>query len=138
MPRLPFTSTVKSHGRRTAARATSMAPSAPEPNRSSALEASSTVTAPVPPPGSGRSAMNVADCAQTLAISPVIHSAMSIRWQPRSAIVVPPIARSNRQSKGVAGSVNSSDSQVARHSLTSPTAPSATMRRISAMAGSRR
>ena len=53
-------------------------------------------------------------------------------------MVVPPIARSKRQSQGVAGSANSSDSQVARQSLTSPTTPSAIMRRISAIAGSRR
>ena len=53
-------------------------------------------------------------------------------------MVVPPMARSNRQSYGVAGSVNSSESQVARHSRTSPIAPSAIMRRISATAGSLR
>jgi hypothetical protein len=53
-------------------------------------------------------------------------------------MVVPPIARSNRQSYGVAGSVNSSDSQRPRHSRTSPITPSAIIRRISATAGSRR
>ena len=82
--------------------------------------------------------MNVAACAQTLSTGPAMHSAMSIRWLPRSAMVVPPMARSKRQSYGVAGSANSSDSQVARQSLISPTAPSAIMRRISAIAGSRR
>jgi len=82
--------------------------------------------------------MNVSDWAHTSVIGPAIQVAMSIRWQPRSAIVVPPMARSNRQSKGVAGSVNSSESQVARHSRTSPISPSAIIRRISATAGSRR
>ena len=82
--------------------------------------------------------MKVTACAQTLSTGPAMHRAMSIRWLPRSAIVVPPMARSKRQSQGVAGSANSSDSQVARHSLIWPTAPSAIIRRISAIAGSRR
>ncbi len=38
-------------------------------------------------------------------------------------MVVPPMAASNRQSKGVAGSVNSSESQVPRHSRSSPIGP---------------
>ena len=59
-------------------------------------------------------------------------------WPPRSAIVVPPIARSNRQSNGIAGSTNSSESQIARHSRTSPTAPSSIIRFINATAGRRR
>jgi hypothetical protein len=50
-------------------------------------------------------------------MSPTIQRARSIRWLPRSAIVVPPSSRSKRQSNPVAGSVNSSDSQVARQSL---------------------
>jgi len=89
-----------------------------------------------PVPATGRSVMNVCDCALTSLISPTIQRARSIRWLPRSAIVVPPMARSNRQSQGVAGSVNSSDSQLARHSRTSPTTPSATIWRMSATAGS--
>ena len=68
--------------------------------------------------------MNVSDWAETSAIGPTIQSAMSSMWLPRSAIVVPPIARSKRQSNGVAGSVNSSDSHVARHRRTSPIVPS--------------
>ena len=82
--------------------------------------------------------MNVSAWAQTARIPPACQCARSMRWQPRSAMVVPPMARSKRQSNGVAGSVNSSESQVARHSRSSPMAPSAIMRRISDTAGSRR
>ena len=42
--------------------------------------------------------MNVVACAHVLSTGPAMVSAMSIRWQPRSAIVVPPMARSKRQS----------------------------------------
>jgi len=98
VPRLPFTSTVKSQGRPTAARATSNTPSAPDSNRSRALAASSTVTGVEPPSADGREEMNVAACAQVPFTGPAMVSAMSMRWQPRSVIVVPPMARSNRQS----------------------------------------
>jgi hypothetical protein len=72
-------STVKSHGRRTAERAISTVPRAPEANRTRADDASSTVTGSLPPPGSRRSVINVSDWAQTSLIGPAIHAAMSSR-----------------------------------------------------------
>jgi hypothetical protein len=101
----------------------SKVPRAPPVKRTRAEEASSTVTAV-----SERSRTNVSDCALTWSISPTIQRARSIRFAPRSAIVVPPVRPSKRQSNGVAGSTNSSESQVARQSRTSPTAPSSTTR----------
>ena len=130
VPRSPFTSIVKSHGRLTATRAISNTPRAPDSNRTKAADASSTVTA-LP----DRWRMNVSDCPLTSAMGPAIQVAMSIRWLPRSAIVVPPIDRSKRQSKGILGSTNSSESQVARSSLILPTAPSPIIRFIRDTAG---
>ena len=65
---------VKSHGRRTAVRATSIVPSAPDSKRSRALAASSTVTG-IPE----RERMNVVACAHVLSTGPAMASAMSIR-----------------------------------------------------------
>ena len=128
-----MTSTVRSHGRRTAVRAISKTPRPPDPKRTSADEASSTVTA-LPE----RSGLNVSDWPLTSLIGPAIQVAMSTRWLPRSEIVVPPIDRSNRQSNGIAGSTNSSESQLARTSLIFPTAPSSIIRFIRETAGSLR
>ena len=71
-------------------------------------------------------------------MGPAIQVAMSNRWLPRSAIVVPPSERSKRQSNGIAGSTNSSDSQLPRTSLTLPTAPSSIIRFMRETAGRRR
>ena len=49
-----------------------------------------------------------------------------------------PMLRSKRQSNGVAGLTNSSESHVPRQSLTVPIAPSSTILFISDTAGSRR
>ena len=133
VPRSPLTSIVKSHGLRTAVRAISKTPRAPDSNRASADDASSTVTE-----RPDRSRTNVSDWPLTSTIGPAIQVAMSSRWLPRSAIVVPPIDRSKRQSNGIVASTNSSDSHVPRTSLTPPTAPSSIIRFISATAGSRR
>ena len=131
---------VKSQGRRTQDRVISMMPRAPDSKRTRAEEASSISTGRVVPgfAGLARSRTKVSDCALTSAISPTIQCAMSMRCAPRSAIDVPPIFRSKRQSKGIAGSTNSSESQIARHSWTLPTLPSAIMRFISETAGSLR
>ena len=74
----------------------------------------------------------------TSSIGPSIHVAMSIRWLPRSPMVLPPIDDSNRQSKAMSGSTNSSESQVPRQRWTSPSSPFATISAISETAGRRR
>ena len=124
---------MKSHGRRTAIRATSKAPRAPDSNRARADDASSTVTA-----WFDRRGTNVADWPLTSAMPPAIHVAMSMRWLPRSAIVVPPMDRSKRQSNGIDGSTNSSESQTPRTKRTVPTAPSSIILFMSETAGSLR
>ena len=111
VPRVPLASTQKSQGRPAHVFAVSNTPSAPLANRSSADEASSTSTSPGAP---FRVVVNVSDCALTEVISPTVHLARSMRCAPRSEIVLAPSRRAKRQSNGMSGSRNSSDSQAPR------------------------
>ena len=116
---LPFTSTVKSHGPADRGARDLHRPerAGPEPQQRAGGVVDRHRPRPARPAPSRAAALGDerlrlrADAADL----PAIHSAMSIRWLPRSAMVVPAHLRGRTASRtGCAGSVNSSDSQVAR------------------------